>query len=138
MCTVLEASRECKAQTLGPERQKRQGTLGCISKLLSDPDDTFFSSYPQTYEQRKVVEFTCQTAFFISIVIVQWADLIICKTRRNSLFKQGMKCVSTYCYQIPPCPLPPRLNMPFTRLLFLSIALITLSSQKQNPNIWTP
>ncbi|OBS76405.1 hypothetical protein A6R68_17143, partial [Neotoma lepida] len=44
-----------------------------------------------TYEQRKVVEFTCQTAFFISIVIVQWADLIICKTRRNSLFKQGMK-----------------------------------------------
>ncbi|OBS66873.1 hypothetical protein A6R68_04597, partial [Neotoma lepida] len=51
----------------------------------------FCSPYPQTYEQRKVVEFTCQTAFFISIVIVQWADLIICKTRRNSLFKQGMK-----------------------------------------------
>lgn len=97
-----------------------------------------FLSSAQTYEQRKVVEFTCHTAFFASIVVVQWADLIICKTRRNSLFKQGMKCVSTYCYQIPPCPLPPRLNMPFTRLLFLSIALITLSSQKQNPNIWTP
>jgi len=26
----------------------------------------------------------------VSIVIVQWTDLIICKTRRNSLFKQGM------------------------------------------------
>ena len=26
----------------------------------------------------------------MSIVIVQWTDLIICKTRRNSLFKQGM------------------------------------------------
>lgn len=45
----------------------------------------------QTYEQRKIVEFTCHTAFFISIVIVQWADLIICKTRRNSVFQQGMK-----------------------------------------------
>lgn len=45
----------------------------------------------QTYEQRKVVEFTCHTAFFASIVVVQWADLIICKTRRNSVFQQGMK-----------------------------------------------
>lgn len=44
----------------------------------------------QTYEQRKIVEFTCHTAFFTSIVVVQWADLIICKTRRNSLFQQGM------------------------------------------------
>merc|ERR1712066_435238 len=26
----------------------------------------------------------------ISIVVVQWADLIICKTRRNSIFQQGM------------------------------------------------
>lgn len=49
----------------------------------------FFSL--QTYEQRKVVEFTCHTAFFVSIVVVQWADLIICKTRRNSVFQQGMK-----------------------------------------------
>merc|ERR1719468_599084 len=29
--------------------------------------------------------------FFVSFVIVQWADLIICKTRRNSVFQQGMK-----------------------------------------------
>lgn len=45
----------------------------------------------QTFEQRKIVEFTCHTAFFVSIVVVQWADLIICKTRRNSVFQQGMK-----------------------------------------------
>eukprot|EP01062_Namystynia_karyoxenos_P059066 TRINITY_DN504_c1_g1_i6.p1 TRINITY_DN504_c1_g1~~TRINITY_DN504_c1_g1_i6.p1 ORF type:complete len:1539 (+),score=682.86 TRINITY_DN504_c1_g1_i6:127-4743(+) len=32
-----------------------------------------------------------QTAFFISIIIVQWADILICKTRRLSLFDQGMK-----------------------------------------------
>ncbi|XP_018613666.1 sodium/potassium-transporting ATPase subunit alpha-2 isoform X1 [Scleropages formosus] len=50
-------------------------------------------SYGQewTYEQRKIVEFTCHTSFFVSIVVVQWADLIICKTRRNSVFQQGMK-----------------------------------------------
>lgn len=39
----------------------------------------------------KKVEYTCHTAFFVSIVVVQWADLIICKTRRLSLFQQGMK-----------------------------------------------
>ena len=47
----------------------------------------------QTYQQRKVLEYTCHTAFFVSIVIVQWADLIICKTRRNSLYHQGMTYV---------------------------------------------
>jgi len=34
---------------------------------------------------------TAQTAFFVSIIIVQWADILICKTRRLSLFDQGMK-----------------------------------------------
>ncbi|XP_029580664.1 sodium/potassium-transporting ATPase subunit alpha-2-like isoform X2 [Salmo trutta] len=50
-------------------------------------------SYGQqwTYEQRKIIEFTCHTSFFASIVVVQWADLVICKTRRNSVFQQGMK-----------------------------------------------
>ena len=43
------------------------------------------------YKQRKELEYTCHTAFFVSIVIVQWADVIICKTRRLSLFQQGMK-----------------------------------------------
>lgn len=44
----------------------------------------------QTYAQRKVLEYTCHTAFFVSIVVVQWADLMICKTRRNSIVHQGM------------------------------------------------
>jgi sodium/potassium-transporting ATPase subunit alpha len=30
-----------------------------------------------------------QTAYFVAIIIVQWADLIICKTRRLSLFTHG-------------------------------------------------
>lgn len=44
----------------------------------------------QTYAQRKILEYTCHTSFFMSIVIVQWADLMICKTRRNSIIHQGM------------------------------------------------
>lgn len=46
---------------------------------------------PQTYRDRKALEYTCHTAFFVSIVVVQWADLIICKTRRNSIVHQGMR-----------------------------------------------
>ncbi|VDP10462.1 unnamed protein product [Heligmosomoides polygyrus] len=47
-------------------------------------------SYGQewTYANRKILEYTCQTAYFVSIVVVQWADLIISKTRRNSIVQQ--------------------------------------------------
>uniref|UniRef100_A0A8C2HVR8 Sodium/potassium-transporting ATPase subunit alpha n=1 Tax=Cyprinus carpio TaxID=7962 RepID=A0A8C2HVR8_CYPCA len=58
----------------------------------NDLEDSYGQQW--TYEQRKIVEFTCHTAFFVSIVVVQWADVIICKTRRNSVFQQGMKLVS--------------------------------------------
>ncbi|XP_053482710.1 sodium/potassium-transporting ATPase subunit alpha-1b [Ictalurus furcatus] len=58
-------------------------------RYMNDLEDSYGQQW--TYEQRKIVEFTCHTAFFTSIVIVQWADLIICKTRRNSVFQQGMK-----------------------------------------------
>ncbi|CAL4059849.1 unnamed protein product, partial [Meganyctiphanes norvegica] len=44
-----------------------------------------------TYQDRKILEYTCSTAFFVSIVIVQLANLVICKTRRDSIFQQGMK-----------------------------------------------
>lgn len=50
-----------------------------------------FSTQP--YLERKQLEYTCHTGFFISIVIVQWADLVICKTRLNSIVHQGMKYV---------------------------------------------
>jgi len=32
-----------------------------------------------------------QTAFFISIIIVQWSDILACKTRTLSLRNQGMR-----------------------------------------------
>ncbi|KAF7244310.1 Sodium/potassium-transporting ATPase subunit alpha-2 [Varanus komodoensis] len=55
----------------------------------NDLEDSYGQQW--TYSQRKQVEFTCHTAFFVSIVVVQWADLIICKTRKLSLFHQGMR-----------------------------------------------
>ncbi|XP_068179554.1 sodium/potassium-transporting ATPase subunit alpha-3b isoform X2 [Antennarius striatus] len=58
-------------------------------RSCNDLEDSYGQQW--TYEQRKIVEFTCHTAFFVSIVVVQWADVIICKTRRNSVFQQGMK-----------------------------------------------
>ncbi|XP_015599395.1 sodium/potassium-transporting ATPase subunit alpha [Cephus cinctus] len=58
------------------------------SIAINDLMDSYGQEW--TYKQRKVLEYTCHTAFFVSIVIVQWADVIICKTRRNSIFQQGM------------------------------------------------
>merc|ERR1711936_989630 len=59
------------------------------SIAVNDLEDSFGQEW--TYRDRKILEYTCHTAFFVSIVIVQWADLIICKTRKNSVFQQGMK-----------------------------------------------
>merc|ERR1711981_1520461 len=59
------------------------------SIAVNDLEDSYGQEW--TYADRKILEYTCHTAFFVSIVIVQWADLIICKTRRNSVFQQGMK-----------------------------------------------
>merc|ERR1711936_915149 len=59
------------------------------SQAVNDLEDSYGQEW--TYADRKILEYTCHTAFFVSIVIVQWADLIICKTRKNSVFQQGMK-----------------------------------------------
>ena len=51
---------------------------------VNDLEDSYGQEW--TYGERKKLEYT----FFVSIVIVQWTDLIICKTRRLSVFQQGM------------------------------------------------
>ncbi|XP_021944108.1 sodium/potassium-transporting ATPase subunit alpha isoform X1 [Folsomia candida] len=58
------------------------------SKGVNDLEDSYGQEW--TYTDRKKLEYTCHTAFFVAIVVVQWADLIICKTRRNSIVHQGM------------------------------------------------
>ncbi|GJQ68890.1 hypothetical protein Trydic_g6085 [Trypoxylus dichotomus] len=80
------------------------------SMLINDLQDSYGMEW--TYEERKVLQYTCYTAFLIAVVITQWADAIICKTRRNSIFTQGMRnwqlhvsifietaiaCVLAYC-----------------------------------------
>ncbi|XP_012273632.1 sodium/potassium-transporting ATPase subunit alpha-2-like [Orussus abietinus] len=58
------------------------------SKSINDLVD----SYGQTwnYKNRMDLLNEARTGYFISIVILQMVDLIICKTRRNSIFQQGM------------------------------------------------
>merc|ERR1712235_29120 len=58
------------------------------SIAVNDLEDSYGQEW--TYRDRKILEFTCHTAFFVSIVVVQWADLIICKTRKLLVFHQGM------------------------------------------------
>lgn len=58
------------------------------SRSINDLEDSYGQEW--SYNERKILEYTCQTAFFVAIVIAQWADVIICKTRMLSLFTQGM------------------------------------------------
>ena len=49
-------------------------------------------SWGQTwnYESRMILLNEARTGYFLAIVITQMVDLIMCKTRRNSIFQQGM------------------------------------------------
>merc|ERR1712086_575536 len=59
------------------------------SIAVNDLEDSYGQEW--TYKNRKSLEYPCHTAFFVAIAVVQWADLIICKTRKLSVFQQGMK-----------------------------------------------
>lgn len=58
----------------------------------SDSQNDIIDSYGQewTYRRRKVLESTCHTAVLVSLVTVQWSNVIICKTRFNSIVHEGM------------------------------------------------
>ncbi|KAK0401578.1 hypothetical protein QR680_015861 [Steinernema hermaphroditum] len=58
------------------------------AKALNNVLDSYGQEW--TYANRKILQHTCQTAFFVSVVVVQWANLIISKTRRKSIVQQGM------------------------------------------------
>jgi sodium/potassium-transporting ATPase subunit alpha len=80
--------------TIMAENGFRPSDLFNLREDWDDQDVQFVTdSYGQqwNYDNRKDLEYTCQTAFFVAIVIVQWADLLICKTRKLSLFQQGMR-----------------------------------------------
>uniref|UniRef100_A0A8C3W292 Sodium/potassium-transporting ATPase subunit alpha n=1 Tax=Catagonus wagneri TaxID=51154 RepID=A0A8C3W292_9CETA len=55
---------------------------------VNDLEDSYGQEW--TRYQRKCLEWTGYTAFFVGILVQQIADLIIRKTRRNSIFQQGL------------------------------------------------
>ncbi|CAF3808447.1 unnamed protein product [Rotaria sordida] len=56
---------------------------------INDLEDSYGQEW--TYRQRKILEYMGYAAFLASIIIVQMANLLICKTRRLSLFQQGLR-----------------------------------------------
>jgi len=60
------------------------------STYLASGEHGMRSLFPMQTRTRVEALARSNTAYFISIIIVQWADLMICKTRIRSLFEQGM------------------------------------------------
>lgn len=58
------------------------------SPYINDIEDSYGQEW--TFEERSVLSKKCYAAFFIAVVITQIADVLICKTRKLSLFQQGM------------------------------------------------
>ncbi|TKR61221.1 hypothetical protein L596_028362 [Steinernema carpocapsae] len=58
-------------------------------KHINDLEDSFGQEWE--FEDRKSLERCCYSGFFAAIVIVQWADLLISKTRMISIVNQSME-----------------------------------------------
>jgi len=70
---------------------QRDTRLLCDDELLTRKDGVMKNSmFPMQHQDRVNALAKSNTAYFISIIVVQWADLMICKTRSRSLFEQGM------------------------------------------------
>ena len=53
--------------------------------------------YLQNYRQRKILEQTGQSAYFLAVVFIQWINVLTCRSRRYSIFQDGMKYVKAGC-----------------------------------------
>ncbi len=80
------------------ERKTDVGATG--DDCYGNPDTSGCPNWNEGYEQctnignrqsQKEALTFAQTAFFVAIVIVQWADLLICKTRWLSISTQGLR-----------------------------------------------
>ncbi|XP_011305193.1 sodium/potassium-transporting ATPase subunit alpha-B [Fopius arisanus] len=58
------------------------------NKAITDLIDSYGQHW--TYQSRMDLLNEARTGYFISIVTTQMIDLVMCKTRRNSIFQQGM------------------------------------------------
>ena len=59
------------------------------SPNINDLRDSYGAEW--TYEQRQILQRACQTCFYVGIVINQLANLLICKTKRVSIFQHGFR-----------------------------------------------
>lgn len=92
------------------------------SKAVTDITDSFGQQW--NYNDRMALLHTARTGYFISIVITQMVDLIICKTRKNSIFQQGMGnwfLNFSFVFEIALTVI--LLYVPSTELIFQTIAL---------------
>jgi hypothetical protein len=105
---VLFPNRRCYAEDYASYYRTEVNDAGKEVKLpnitppFCNADDYEFKPRTRSYPDNLNSLFPIQTrtrvealamsnsAYFISIIIVQWADLMICKTRIRSLFEQGM------------------------------------------------
>ncbi|KAK2587327.1 hypothetical protein KPH14_003044 [Odynerus spinipes] len=58
------------------------------NKAINDLEDSYGQTW--TYKARMDLLNEARSGYFLSIVITQMIDLVMCKTRRNSIFHQGM------------------------------------------------
>jgi len=102
----LEFERYCKLETgtskfgfsqaHDTEAGKFKDVRGEVADNAHAPTGGFYwwdgrpQHYPNVGFQKSALEYA-QTSYFISIIVVQWADLLIAKTRKLSLFEQGME-----------------------------------------------
>lgn len=68
----------------------RTGFTLLVEGSVDPEDDGTFVNVMSRQIQDEALSFA-QGAFFVTIVIVQWADLLICKTRILSIRQQGLK-----------------------------------------------
>lgn len=81
--------------TTGNEDKYGFPDRGAFAKRSKAPIDSFYwwngelQFWPNKNYQVNVLKYA-QSAYFVSIVVVQWADLLIAKTRKLSIFEQGL------------------------------------------------
>jgi magnesium-transporting ATPase (P-type) len=93
-------SKYCSTYGYSGDACKDQSPMYCNSASHSIKPRTYMSGesgglsgtslFPMQMHARTEALARANSAYFISIIIVQWADLMICKTRVRSLFEQGM------------------------------------------------
>lgn len=58
------------------------------SRAINDLRDSYDQEW--TYEDRKLLEYSCHAGFFFTIVLMQWVTLIVSRSSRLSVFQRGM------------------------------------------------